>query len=161
VREKLIGLLEPVVEGLGYELVELEFHAAGRNSVLRLYIDRLPGTPPAAELREGESQGGIGVDDCETVSRQVSALLDVEDPIPSEYALEVSSPGLDRPLRKPGHYERFKGQRARLELGVPQDGRRRYTGTLLGFTDGVVGIEVDGVDHHLPFSAIERARLTG
>lgn len=160
-RDKLIALLEPVVEGLGYELVELEYRAAGRDSLLRLYIDRLPGTPPAGELVEGQSQGGIGLDDCEKVSQQVSGLLDVEDPIPEGYALEVSSPGLDRPLRKPAHYARFKGARARLELGVPQAGRRRYTGTLLGIADGVVSIEVDGVEHALPFSAIERGRLTG
>lgn len=160
-RDKLIALLEPVVEGLGYELVELEFRAAGRDSLLRLYIDRLPGTPPAGALPEGESQGGIGLDDCERVSSHVSGLLDVEDPIPSEYALEVSSPGLDRPLRKREHFARFAGQRARIELGVAQAGRRRYTGTLGGIEEDVVAIEVDGVTHQLPFPAIERARLVG
>jgi ribosome maturation factor RimP len=164
VRDKLIALLEPVVEGLGYELVELEHRPAGRDSVLRLYIDRLPGTPPAGEPGEDDGivleQGGIGLDDCEKVSRQVSAVLDVEDPIDGQYALEVSSPGFDRPLRKAAHYARFAGRRAKLELAAPRDGRRRYTGTLRGMAeDGTVAIEVDGVDFKLPLAAIERARL--
>jgi ribosome maturation factor RimP len=140
-REKLLPLLEPLVEGLGYELVDLEFLSQG---LLRIYIDRAQ---------------GISVDDCERVSREVSALLDTADPIPSAYTLEVSSPGLDRVLRTPGHFERFVGERVKVELKVARDGRRRYTGRL--DTVGAAGVEmtVDGAAVTLPFAEIGRARL--
>ena len=140
VREKLISLLEAPVEALGYELVELEFPP----HLLRIYIDR---------------EGGVTVDDCEKVSRQVSGVLDVEDPIPGHYTLEVSSPGLDRPLRKAADYARFAGERAKLELSLPVDGRKRFTGTLKGREGGEVMIEVDGVLHRLPLEGIAKARL--
>lgn len=147
-RERLLAMLEPVVEGLGYELVELEFKAGA--GVLRIFIDRLE---PRAEVE------GVTLDDCERVSHQVSAVLDVEDPIPGAYNLEISSPGLERPLRKPAHYERFLGERAKVELAVPQDGRKRYTGLLRSVEDGHLVIEVDGQEHRLPLGDIERARL--
>ncbi|MGE5624546.1 MAG: ribosome maturation factor RimP [Bacillota bacterium] len=143
-REKLIGLLEAPVEALGYEVVELEFHPQGRGGLLRIFIDR---------------EGGVTVDDCEKVSRQVSAVLDVEDPIPGAYTLEVSSPGLDRPLRKEADFVRFAGERAKLELTLPKDGRKRYTGTLQGCEAGEVRIEVDGVVHKLSLGDIAKARL--
>ena len=139
-RETLLKLLEPAIEALGYELVELEFPP----HLLRIYIDR---------------EGGVTVDDCEKVSRQVSAVLDVEDPIPGAYTLEVSSPGLDRPLRKPADFARFAGGRMKLELALPRDGRRRYTGVLKGCEAGEVLIEVDGVLHKLPLADIGKARL--
>jgi ribosome maturation factor RimP len=143
-RETLLRLLEPVIEALGYELVELEFHPQGRGGLLRIYLDR---------------EGGIGVDDCERASRQVSSVLDVEDPIPGAYTLEVSSPGLDRPLRKAEDYTRFAGQRAKLELLLPRDGRRRFSGGLRGIDGGEVLIEVDGVIYRLPVADIGKARL--
>lgn len=143
-RETLIKLLEPAIEALGYEVVELEFHPLGRGGLLRVYIDR---------------EGGITVDDCEIVSRQVSAVLDVEDPIPGAYTLEVSSPGLDRPLRKEADFARFVGERAKIELTVPKDGRRRFTGTLKGCEAGEVTIEVDGVDHRVSLTDVGKARL--
>jgi ribosome maturation factor RimP len=143
-RETLLRLLEPVIEALGYELVELEFHPQGRGGLLRIYLDR---------------EGGIGVDDCERASRQVSSVLDVEDPIPGAYTLEVSSPGLDRPLRKAEDYTRFAGQRAKLELLLPRDGRRRFSGGLRGIDGGEVLIEVDGVIYRLPLADIGKARL--
>ena len=139
-RETLLKLLEPAIEALGYELVELEFPP----HLLRIYIDR---------------EGGVTVDDCEVVSRQVSAVLDVEDPIPGAYTLEVSSPGLDRPLRKEADYARFAGQQVKLELTLPKDGRRRFTGTLKGCKAGEVTVEVDGVEHTLPLADIGKARL--
>ena len=139
-RETLLKLLEPAIEALGYELVELEFPP----HLLRIYIDR---------------EGGITVDDCEVVSRQVSAVLDVEDPIPGAYTLEVSSPGLDRPLRKEADFVRFAGERAKVELALPKDGRRRFTGILKGCEAGEVLIEVDGVEHRLPLVDIDKARL--
>ena len=143
-RETLLKLLEAPVQALGYEVVELEFHSQGRGGLLRVYIDR---------------EGGVTVDDCEKVSRQVSAVLDVEDPIPGAYTLEVSSPGLDRPLRKEADFVRFAGERAKLELLLPKDGRKRYTGTLKGCEAGEVSIEVDGVVHRLPLGDIAKARL--
>lgn len=143
-RETLLSLLEAPVQALGYELVELEFHPQGRGGLLRVYIDR---------------EGGVTVDDCEKVSRQVSAVLDVEDPIPGAYTLEVSSPGLDRPLRGEADFVRFAGERAKLELLLPKDGRKRYTGTLKGCEAGEVSIEVDGVVHKLPLGDIAKARL--
>ncbi len=139
-RETLLKLLEPAIEALGYELVELEFPP----HLLRIYIDR---------------EGGVTVDDCEAVSRQVSAVLDVEDPIPGAYTLEVSSPGLDRPLRKEADFVRFAGEQVKLELALPKDGRRRYTGTLKRCEAGEVTVEVDGVEHTLPLADIGKARL--
>ena len=143
-RARLLALLEPVIAALGYELVELE-HSG---SLLRLYIDR---SPPAASA--------ITIDDCEQVSRQVSAVLDVEDPIGGRYTLEVSSPGFDRPLRTAEHFRAHAGKRAKLELAAPMDGRRRYTGTLQGCEDEQVAIEVDGKVWRIPLRALERARL--
>src|SRR5580704_14288298 len=127
-RERLIALLEPLLGRLGYELVELEFSAGRSNGAVRLFID---------------APAGVGVEDCEKVSREVSALLDVEDPIPTAYTLEVSSPGFDRVLRTPAHFERFKGSRVYVELKEPRAGRRRYTGQLVAVGEGGIGLEVD------------------
>jgi ribosome maturation factor RimP len=140
VRERLINLLEAPIEALGYELVELEFPP----HLLRIYIDR---------------EGGVTVDDCEKVSRQVSGVLDVEDPIPGHYTLEVSSPGLDRPLRKAADFVRFAGGQARIELSLPLEGRRRFAGALKGCEGEEVLIEVDGTLHRLPLEGIAKARL--
>lgn len=145
-RERLIALIEPLVGRLGYELVELE-HTAGRSSaVVRLFID---------------SPEGVGLADCERVSREVSALLDVEDPIPTAYTLEVSSPGLDRVLRTPAHFARFVGARVFVELAAPRDGRRRYTGKLLSADEAGIALEVDGQHVPVSFAEIGKARLTG
>ena len=140
-RETLLKILEPSIEALGYEVVELEFHGG----VLRLYIDR--------------RAGGVTLGDCERVSRQVSAVLDVEDPIPAAYTLEVSSPGLDRPLRKRSDFERFTGQKAKLELTLPLDGRRRFSGILRGVERDELLIEVDDTLFHLRLAHIGKARL--
>ena len=142
--ERLIALLEPLLERLGYELVELEYHPARGSARLVLYIDQ---------------PDGVGLDDCERVSREVSALLDVEDPIPTAYQLEVSSPGFDRVLRTPAHFARFVGSRVHLELSAARDGRKRYTGTLLEAAAGGVVIEVDRERVDVPFGEIARARL--
>jgi ribosome maturation factor RimP len=143
-RERLISLIEPLLKQLGYELVELEFAPGrGRGSV-RIFIDR---------------PEGIGISDCERVSREVSALLDVEDPIATAYALEVSSPGDDRVLRTPAHFERFKGARVLVELSAPRDGRRRYTGMLQEVSATGVALEVDRQRVELPFGEIAKARL--
>jgi ribosome maturation factor RimP len=146
-REKLIALIEPVLVGMGYELVELE-HVPGRNqAVVRIFIDR------------AEAGAGIGIDDCERVSHEVSALLDVEDPIPTAYTLEVSSPGADRVLRKRTHFDRFVGSRVFVELKAPRAGRRRYTGMLRVVQDEGIELEVDRQKVSVPFREIGKARL--
>ena len=142
-RERLISLVEPLLVQLGYELVELEF-VPGRGGSLRIFIDR---------------PEGIGIADCERVSREVSALLDVEDPIPTAYSLEVSSPGDDRVLRVPAHFERFKGARVLVELVAPRDGRRRYTGVMQEVSATGVALEVDRQRVDVPFGEIAKARL--
>jgi ribosome maturation factor RimP len=146
-RERLLALIEPLVGGLGYELVDVE-HTAGRGSaVVRLFID---------------CPEGVGLADCERVSREVSALLDVEDPIPTAYTLEVSSPGFDRVLRTQEHFARFVGSRVAVELATPRDGgRRRYTGTLLSADEAGIALEVDGQRVPMSFGEISKARLTG
>jgi ribosome maturation factor RimP len=148
-RERLIGLVEPLLTQLGYELVDIEWHGAQRDGVMRVYIDRLPG-------REG---GHIGIEDCERASREMSALLDVEDPIPGAYSLEVSSPGFDRVLRKPEHFGRFVGSRVRVELEVPREGRRRYTGKLVAAGPTEIELEVDDMAVAVKFTEIGKARV--
>lgn len=145
-RERLIALIEPLIGRLGYELVELE-HGKGRGSaVVRLFIDR---------------PGGVGIEDCERVSREVSALLDVEDPIPTAYTLEVSSPGFERVLRTRAHFERFVGSRVFVELTAARDGRRRYTGKLLAVGGSGFALEVDGERVVVDFAEVAKARLAG
>jgi ribosome maturation factor RimP len=142
--EHLRRLLEPSVRQLGYELAVIEFRPGRGRSLLRLYID---------------SPNGVTVDDCAKVSRQVSAVLDVEDPIPGEYTLEVSSPGLDRPLARQQDFERYAGEKVKLKTAVPVNGRRSFTGRLLGIEAGQVVLDIDGVRIELPWDAIEQARL--
>ena len=145
-RERLIALIEPVLVRLGYELVELEYAAGRSQAVVRIFIDQ-----PA----------GITVDDCERVSREVAALLDVDDPIPTAYTLEVSSPGFDRVLRTAAHFERFVGSRVFVELKVPRAGRRRYTGMLQAVNATGIEIEVDKQKVEVLFEEIGKARLAG
>ena len=150
-RERLIALIEPVLVRLGYELVELEYAAGRSQAVVRIFIDR-----PAAQ--EGQ---GIAVEDCERVSREVAALLDVDDPIPTAYTLEVSSPGFDRVLRTAAHFERFVGSRVFVELKAPRAGRRRYTGMLQAVNATGIELEVDKQKVEVPFDEIGKARLAG
>ena len=142
-RERLIELLEPLVRHLGYELWELEF--TGRNGVLRLYID---------------SPEGIDIDDCETVSRAVSDRLDEADPLPGEYTLEVSSPGMDRVLRTAQHFERFIGEQVNVEMKQQVNGRRRFVGKLLKVSPQDIQIEMGGEQFELALVNIHRARLS-
>ncbi len=147
-KNRLFGLLEPVVVGLGYELLEIEFSSAGRSAVVRVYIDRDDGA-------------AVGLDDCERVSRTIGAVLDADDPIGHEYRLEVSSPGFDRPLRTAAHFARFAGSEARIELVEPLEGRRRFRGRLGPVADGHVTMEVDRREWKLPLAGISKARLVG
>ncbi|MGE0115302.1 MAG: ribosome maturation factor RimP [Steroidobacteraceae bacterium] len=143
-RDKLIELLEPVVRGLGFELWELEYSAHRGNGFLRLYID---------------AEQGIDLEACERVSRAVSEVLDKADPIPVEYTLEVSSPGLDRVLRTETHFKRFIGERARVDMVLPVNGRRRFLGRLLAVSDRELTLEQDGQPVTLPLDGIGKARL--
>lgn len=147
-------LLAPTVEALGLELWGVEYLPMPGGSLLRLYIDR-PGAGHGAEI-EGQ---GVTVDDCEAVSREVSAQLDVEDPISGNYTLEVSSPGLDRPLFTPGQFARFIGETVKIGLKLPQEGRRRLQGAVLDVEDDTIRLELDGAPFELAFGNIERARL--
>lgn len=142
---ELTALLRTTVEPMGYELVGVQqVRPATGSALLRVYIDR---------------EDGITLDDCEAVSRQLSGLLDVEDPIPGHYDLEVSSPGLDRPLFNAEQLERFSGARARVRLDAKLDGRRSFDGILRGIDVGRLRIEVDGEDFELPLEMIDSARL--
>jgi ribosome maturation factor RimP len=141
---RLTQLLQPLVEDLGYEFVGLEHRSNPKNPAVVIYIDR---------------PGGIAVEDCERVSREVAALLDVEDPIPGHYDLEVSSPGLDRPLFTLEQFERFSGQVAQVSLFTPLDGRRKFKGEILGIRSGVVRLDQDGTEVELDMGNIAKARL--
>jgi ribosome maturation factor RimP len=137
-------LFTPVVSAMGYELVGVEYQLRGRQGLLRVYIDK---------------PSGITLDDCERVSHQVSGLLDVEDPIAGHYTLEVSSPGLDRPLFKAEDFERFAGSTVRLRLDPSLAGRRNMTGSLDGLEGDAAVIVEDGVRHTIPLRQIKQARL--
>ncbi|MFT3905222.1 MAG: ribosome maturation factor RimP [Steroidobacteraceae bacterium] len=143
-RDKLLALAEPLLTQLGYELVDLEFAPGRHQAMVRIFIDHAD---------------GVGVDDCERVSREFSALMDVEDPIPQAYTLEVSSPGMDRVLRIAAHFERFVGQRVHVELKLPRDGRKRYTGSLRRADASGIELEVDGTAVTLGYAEIAKARL--
>jgi ribosome maturation factor RimP len=162
-RERLIALTEPLLARLGYELVDVEYAATRSEATLRVYIDWPDGKMPperAALTDDGERAfDGIGVEDCERVSRELSALLDVEDPIAVPYQLEVSSPGMDRILRTPAHYQRHAGQRAHVELAVPRDGRRRYTGMLVRAGDEDFELNVDGAVVVIRYAEVGKTRL--
>ncbi|MGI9273102.1 MAG: ribosome maturation factor RimP [Woeseiaceae bacterium] len=142
--DELAKLLEPTVERLGYEISDLEAKVGGQNGFVRIFIDKAD---------------GISLDDCEKVSMAVSALLDVEDPVPGHYNLEVSSPGADRKLTKLAHFERFAGEAVKVKMRFPIEGRRRFGGKLLSADEQNIVVEVDGESHTLPVSNIDVARL--
>ncbi len=137
-------MIAPAVEALGFEVWALEYLTQGRHVVLRLYID---------------SPNGVGIEDCSEVSRQVSSILDVEDPISADYTLEVSSPGIDRLLVKLEHFAQFKGHKASIKLRFPFEGRRRFTGILNGVEGDEVLIVVDDEEFLLPLDSIDRGRI--
>ena len=141
---RLTQMLQPTVMMLEYELLGVEMSAG----IVRLYIDH---------------EAGVSAEDCAKVSRQVGAVLDVEDPIAGNYTLEVSSPGIDRPLFSEPDFERFVGHRIRVQLNVPRplDGRRRFEGELLGLAEGIVRVADAGAEHKLRVDEIGKARLVG
>ncbi|AMK29284.1 Ribosome maturation factor RimP [Pseudomonas putida] len=142
--EQLQALLAPVVEGLGYQCWGIEYFSQGKHSVLRIYIDK---------------EDGILVDDCEAVSRQASAILDVEDPISSEYTLEVSSPGMDRPLFTLEQFAAHAGEQVKIKLRTPFEGRRNFQGLLRGVEEQDVVVQVDQHEFLLPIDSIDKANI--
>ncbi|KAA0446048.1 MAG: ribosome maturation factor RimP [Candidatus Thioglobus sp.] len=146
ISDKIENLIRPVIEDMDYELLGIEYVASGKHSVLRIYID---------------SDKGIGVDDCERVSRQLSSILDVEEPITMAYNLEVSSPGVERPLFHLQHYRRFLGNEIKLRLLRPVDGQRKYSGTIGSVSEQDNSIELMSATgkHRLPIDLIDKANL--
>jgi ribosome maturation factor RimP len=142
-KERLIALIEPPLAAMGFELADLDVHL-GRRGLLRLFIDR---------------EQGVTLDDCERVSEQLGAWLDVEDPLPGSYVLEVSSPGFDRRLRTQQHFARFAGERVKVDLKDAREGRRRLTGKLVGTETGLVLVDVDGEVWRVALNDIAMARL--
>ena len=140
----MLKLLEPAVERLGFELADLEVRLGGKGGLIRVFIDK---------------PEGIDLADCEKVSLAVSALLDVEDPVPGNYNLEVSSPGMDRKLTKVEHFQRFAGEVVKVQMRFPIEGRRRFRGTLVSSDDENIVVEVDGESLSLPLKTIDTARL--
>jgi ribosome maturation factor RimP len=145
--DRIQSLAQRVADSEGLELVAVDWSGSSRQGTLHIIIDR--------------QEGGVGHQDCQTVSEQVGTLLDVEDLVPGRYMLEVASPGLDRRLYKPADYERFQGRRVkvRLKQRLPELGGRRFTGKLEGLADGMVTFEVEGRTLRIPYENIDRANL--
>lgn len=143
--KQLEDILQPVVEGLGYEFWGIEYRSRGYQSLLRVFID--------------DAENGVGIDDCEKVSRQISGVMDVEDPIKTEYTLEVSSPGMDRPLFRPEQYQAFVGHQVQIRLRMAFDGRRKFQGLIKAVEGDEVVVIVDDHEYLLPFDSIERANI--
>ncbi len=143
----LTELFEPVIESMGYELVGVEFSGGSGHGTLRVYID---------------SENGVNIDDCAAISHQISGILDVEEPIRQAYDLEISSPGLNRPLFKLADFERFAGRTAKIKLALALDGRKNFRGELQGVADSrLIRVEVDGEQFELPYADIAKANLVG
>ena len=145
IQQEIEQLVRPSIEAMGLELWGLEFSKQGHSGLLRVYIDK---------------PEGILIDDCEQVSRQVSALLDVNDPIPGQYQLEVSSPGMPRPLFYPEQYARYVGEGIQIRLNQPQDGRRNITGTIVAVEGDTLILAEGDVERPFLFSNITKAHLT-
>ena len=146
--DRLIARFEPELQGLGYELVEVEFAPGPGGGTLRFYIDK-----------PQESEQGIDAEDCATVSHALLDSIEADDPLPGDYSIEVSSPGLDRVLRTPEHFARFVDNRVKVELAVPREGRKRYTGMLRSADGESIEMDVDNFSVSIKLAEISRARL--
>jgi ribosome maturation factor RimP len=162
---ELWKLIEPYTAGAGFDLVELQWGRDGGGWALRIFIDR-PFTPGDGPRLPGASEPdplfgrpAVGHEDCERVSRDVSAALDVADIIPHEYVLEVSSPGLDRPLRREQDFRRFAGQQVKIRTSEPVEGRKNFAGTLVGAQAGVAEVSADGRSYRVPIDLVAKANL--
>ena len=146
-KNQLIDLCEPIIEEKGFELVLLEIQTGKNRFVLRFYLDTL------------DQVGGITIKDCVRMSRELEDVLDYEEFMDFPYVLEVSSPGIDRPLRKVGDFERFAGEAVRLVTHDPVAGRRKFSGTLKGFGDGLIRVACDGEDFEIHIENLKKANL--
>ena len=151
IAERARRVLDPVIERDGFELVDVEWAREGHAWVLRVFVDR---------------PGGVTIDHCQELSRTLETILDVEDFIEPAYSLEVSSPGVNRPLRKPEHFQKFAGERVHVKAFGPIEGsapgqapRKNWTGVLRGFADGMVEVDVDGTLHRIPLEKIAKANI--
>ena len=146
IEEKIFDIVKPTIQAMGYELVGIEYHASGKFSTLRIYVD---------------IDRGINLDDCEKVSKQVSDLLDIDDPITGQYSLEVSSPGLERPLFTMEHYHRFLGHDVKIKLYRAIEGRRKFNGTIFSVSDAndMVELATELGNVEIDFKLIEKANL--
>ncbi len=142
--QKLNQMISPTIESLGFELVGIETFRAGRFLTVRIYLDK---------------EGGISIDDCSSASRQISAILDVEDPISDKYNLEVSSPGLDRPLFTIEHFKRFIDKKVSIHLRIAINNRRKYTGIIKAVENDTILLDVDGIEQKFIFGNIQKANL--
>ena len=148
VHDRLIARFEPELQVLGYELVDVEFAPGPGGGTLRFYIDR-----------PRDTDKGIDAEDCASVSHALLDSIEADDPLPGDYAIEVSSPGLDRVLRTPEHFARFVESRVKVELAVPRDGRKRYTGMLRRADGESIQLDVDNFSVSIRLAEIQRARL--
>jgi ribosome maturation factor RimP len=160
----IADLLAPTIQALGLDLLGVEYLPAPGGAVLRIYIDKPGAEPLRGALPDGEASAQhVGIEDCEAVSREVSAVLDVEDPISGHYTLEVSSPGVDRPLFTPAQFARFLGEEAKVVLKLPHDGRRRFQGRIAAVEGERIGFDIEAKPApqrlEVSFDNIEKARL--
>jgi ribosome maturation factor RimP len=159
VQNKLTALIEPVVESLGCELWGLEYLVQGRQATLRIYIEKAIVDSDAEAADDAKKEVGVGLHDCEKVSRQVSSVLDVEDPIASHYTLEVSSPGMDRPLFALSHYQSSVGEKVSIKLSRKFDDRKNFIGVIAGIEDDEVILRVEEEEYVLPIELIDKANI--
>ena len=145
IQTEIEQLIQPTVDSMGYDLWGCEYLAQGKHSLLRIYID---------------NANGIGVEDCEQVSRQVSALLDVNDPIPGNYSLEVSSPGIPRPLFRCSQYQRYIGLDVQIKLFKPVSAKRKFVGTIVSADESSLVLMIENAQQDFLFSNIVKANLT-
>ena len=138
------SLVEPILEEMGYELVNVEYVSSGGRWILRLFVDK---------------EGGVTIGDCARISEEIGDLIDVKEIIRHEYHLEVSSPGLDRPLTKEKDLSRAMGKRVKVRLVTPLNGRRNFAGVLVHYRDGILHLKVDGQDVDLPWADVQKANL--
>lgn len=143
-QQELDNIIRSTVNGLGYELWGYEYRPQTESALLRVFI---------------ESEEGISLDDCSTVSQQLGAVLDVEDIIPVAYILEISSPGIDRVLFDPEQYEQYIGETVKIRTRIPINGRRNFKGEIAAVTETEVIVEIDNLDYEIPFELVDRARL--
>lgn len=144
--EKLETIIAPSAEAMGYRVVQISFREANRSRTLQIMAERL-------------SDGGMNIEDCEKLSKQISAVLDVEDVITGAYRLETSSPGIDRPLTRAQDYVDYQGFTAKIETQLPIHGRKRFTGDLQGMEGDEIKINVDGTEHRIPLADVQTAKL--